>query len=140
MMRAGLGERVDRAGADHLHRDIAERGRFDRAGEHGAAGRVGGELIQQPVARSAADDVDLLDGMAGQLLERVEHEAVLERQALENRARVAARPVGLRLAGLAAVVARSPPPCRAGAGSRVVRIEQHLERLAIVAGRDSSSS
>ena len=57
----------------------------------GAAGRVRGELVQEPVARSAADDADLGEARAGELLERFEHDAVLEREALENRARVAGR-------------------------------------------------
>ena len=57
---AGLGERGHRAGREHLHRDVAERGRLDRTGEDGPAGGIGRELIQQPVARSAADDPDLV--------------------------------------------------------------------------------
>ena len=56
--RASASER-DGAGREHLHRDVAERGRLDRARDHRAAGGIGGELIQQAVARAAADDPDL---------------------------------------------------------------------------------
>ena len=59
--RARLGERRHRAGRQHLHRDVAERGRLDRPGDDRAAGRIGGELIQQTIARAAADDADLLE-------------------------------------------------------------------------------
>ena len=45
----------------------------------------------------------VVEAGAGDLFERFEHLAVLERQALENRARVAAGSGRLRLAGLAAV-------------------------------------
>src|SRR5262249_27644700 len=70
--RARLVERAARAGAEHLDGDVAERGRLDRAGEHRPAGRVGGELVEQPVARPAADDADLFDAAAGQLFEAFE--------------------------------------------------------------------
>ena len=135
MILPGFGERAHRAGREHLHRDVAERGRLDRPGEHGPPGGVRRELIQQPVARSAADDPDRRVAMAAQLLERLEDRAVLERQALENRARVAGLSRGLRLAGLPAVgrdrrrhVLRVEEPA-------VVRIEERSERVLVVARR-----
>src|SRR5436189_571943 len=76
--RARLGQRRDGAGGKHLHGDVAERGRFDRAGEHGATGRIGSELVQQPVARTAADDPDLVEAAAGQPLERLEDDTIFE--------------------------------------------------------------
>ena len=65
---------------------------------HRPPGRVGGELVQQPIARSAADDLHFGDRAAGQLFERVEHDAVLEGEALEDRAGERRRAVRLRLA------------------------------------------
>ena len=47
MMARASAERADRAGRDHLHGDVAERGRFGRAGEHRPAGGVGRELGEQ---------------------------------------------------------------------------------------------
>src|SRR5262245_38778443 len=52
-------ERWHGPGREHLHRDVAERRRFDGAGNHRAPSGVSRELIQQPVARSAADDANL---------------------------------------------------------------------------------
>ena len=40
--------------------------------DDGAAGGVGRELVQQPVARPAATICDLLDRRAGELLERLD--------------------------------------------------------------------
>ena len=44
-----------------MHEHVSEYGRLDRAGEDGATAGVGGELIEQHVARAAADDVDDFD-------------------------------------------------------------------------------
>ena len=52
-----------------LHQDIAHGRGLDRAGEHGAAGGVGGELREQAVLRAAADDVDRLQPVAEDLLQ-----------------------------------------------------------------------
>ena len=49
------------AGRQHLHGDIAERGRLDRSGDHRPAGRIGGELVEQTIARAAADHADFLE-------------------------------------------------------------------------------
>ena len=72
MIAARLVERGHRAGRQHLHGDVAKRRRFDRTGDDRAAGGVGGELIEQPVARTAADDPDFVDPAAGQRLERID--------------------------------------------------------------------
>ena len=55
-----LAQRANRAGRDHLHGQVPECGRFDRAGDDGPTGRVGRELVEQAIAGSAADDLDLL--------------------------------------------------------------------------------
>ena len=117
MMRRASASEVDRAGRQHLHGDVAERGRLGRPGQHAPAGRVGGELIQQPVARSAADNLHLGDRDARHLFERVEHDAVLEREALEDRAGDRGRTGRLRLTRAPAVLRRSRSPCRADAGT-----------------------
>ena len=87
-------------------------------GDHGAAGGVGGELVQQAVARSAADDPDLVEARAGQLLERFEHHAVLERQALEDRAGEGRRRRRAPADRSAGSTRRWPRPCRPGARTR----------------------
>src|SRR6267143_5781153 len=99
------GNRADRAGGHHLHRDFAERGRLDRSGHDRSARRVGRELIQQVVPRSAADDSNHIESRPGQLLERFEHRAVLEREAFENRPRAGRGCQRLGLAGLTAILA-----------------------------------
>ena len=133
MIGARLGERADRAGRQHLHRDVAERGGFDRPGDDGAAGGVRGELIEQPVARAAADDADLVEPRAGELLERLEHDAVLEGQALEDRARVRRPARRHRLPGLPAVAGDRRHHVVRVEEAAVIRIEQRLERVPLVA-------
>ena len=54
---------------DGLHQDVAERGAFGRAGEHGNFQRVGGELIERHVLAAAADDVQPLDFFADEPFE-----------------------------------------------------------------------
>ena len=51
---------------DGLNGNIAERGAFRRAGEHGNFQRVRGELIQRCVLTAAADDVQFLKFFAGE--------------------------------------------------------------------------
>ena len=51
-------KRAEQAQADRLHQHIADRGRFDGAGDDRAIARIGGELAQQRVLAAAADDVD----------------------------------------------------------------------------------
>ena len=122
--------------ASSLHRDVSERRRFDRPGQHGAAGRVGRELIEQPVARSAADNADVRVMAAGQLLERLEHDAILEREALENRARVAGLSGRLNLIRLPAVRGDGRRHVGRIEEAAVVRIEDGAERQPIVARGD----
>ena len=49
--------------------NVAQRGAFGRAGEHGNFQRVGGELVQRGVLAAAADDVQPLDFFADEPLE-----------------------------------------------------------------------
>ena len=95
----------------------------------GPPGRVRRELIQQPVARSAADDPDRRVAMSGQLLERLEDGAVLERQALEDRPREAGLARRLGLAGLPAVGRDRRRHVRRMEEPAVVRIEERSERV-----------
>ena len=98
---------------------------------HRAPGRVGGELVQQPVARSAADDAgSRRSGVPVSSSSDFEHDAVLEGEALENRARVARRdsaaPAG-RSAGSSSAMAAGHVGRMEEAA--VVGIEQRSERV-----------
>ena len=57
---------VDRPECLCLHQHITDRGRFERAGEHGHPQSVRDELAQQPVLRPTAHDVHDIDRMLGQ--------------------------------------------------------------------------
>ena len=48
------------------------------AGEHRAPGRVGRELIQEAITRSATDDLNLRNRLAGKLLERLDTKRYLK--------------------------------------------------------------
>ena len=61
---AHLGQRGDLAEGVQLHEDVAERGRLDRAGQHGPPCHVGGQLAEEAVLGAAADHVDDLDRRA----------------------------------------------------------------------------
>ena len=107
-------ERTDGAGRHHLQADVAERGRLGRTGGDGAAGRIRGPLLQEAVARPAADDANLVEAAAGQLLERFEDRAVLERQAFENRAGEGDRRRPARAGRSSGSIPRSSPACSVG--------------------------
>ena len=62
-------ERTDLAARPRLHEHVSEDGRLDRAGEDGTGAGIGGELIEQGVARAAADDVDDFDALAGEFFD-----------------------------------------------------------------------
>ena len=69
---------------------------------------------------------------AGELFQRVEHHAVLEREALEDRAHVRSGRVRFALAGAAAVIRDRLPHVRRMKEPRIVRIEQRRERVPVV--------
>ena len=69
-----------------LDGQVAEGGGFDRSGDHGQAGRVGGELAQQPVLRAAAHDVDHLHRGTGQIGRSMDGAGVGGRQGVEDAA------------------------------------------------------
>jgi hypothetical protein len=85
-----------------LHRNIAQRRRFDRTGDDRPADGIRDELVEKPVARAAADDPQVPVTHAGQFLEPLESNSVLECQAFENGARAAR---GIRRRGLPGVAA-----------------------------------
>src|SRR5512138_1463330 len=59
----------DAAHGHGLDEDVADGRGLGRPGHDRPSGRVGGELAEQPVARTAADDVDRLDRMPEDALE-----------------------------------------------------------------------
>lgn len=92
------GDVGDVACGDRLHEDVADGGRFDRAGEDRALAGVRRHLTEEPVLRSAADDVDLIDALAGESFETAEDFAILQRKAFERAAYDRAMRRGRRLA------------------------------------------
>ena len=42
------------------HDGVAQRSRLDRAGDDGAPGGIGGELVEEFILRAAADDVQAI--------------------------------------------------------------------------------
>jgi len=119
-----LGEVVDRARRQHLHRNVAKGRRLHWARDDAAACRVGGELIQQSVAGTAADDLDFGNRPSRQLLERVDDDAVFEREAFENRARKRRWSRGLLLVGAHAVRDNRPLHAVRVQKGWIVRVEQ----------------
>ena len=74
--------------------------------------------FSRSVARAAADDANLVEAAAGQLLERFEDGPVAERQALENRARERrSAQSGSGWPVMPAVLARWSPACPSGSGT-----------------------
>src|SRR4051812_3862548 len=71
------------AEAARLHEQIAEDGGFLRPRENTPAGAVGGELVEQRVARASADDVDIVDPRSRHRLERFERFGVTRREAFQ---------------------------------------------------------
>ena len=77
---------------------------------------------------------------AGQLLERLEHDAVLEREALEDRARERRRRGGLRLPGPPAELRDRRGHVGRMQERRIVGIEERPEGVALVAGARPAGS
>src|SRR5437870_376765 len=66
--RARLSKVFDMPSGHCLDENVADRGGFDGAGDNGAAGGVGGHLVEQLVLAAAADDVDYFDFAAEDVL------------------------------------------------------------------------
>ena len=62
---SGVGEGVDRADGHGLDADVSGRCRLNGAGDDGAGAGVGGHLVEKLVLGAAADDVDGLDFLSG---------------------------------------------------------------------------
>ena len=101
---ANFGKGTRRSGGQHLHGNVAQRRRFRRPRQHSSAGGIGGELVQQAVLRTAADDADLMDRMGGQIFQIEDDLAIFESQALEHGPHVSA---GCWRTGLRAFCAKS---------------------------------
>ena len=76
--------------SEDLHGYVSNGGRFDWTCMHWLAGGVSGELIEEMVFRSAADDANFFYRPADQLLEVLNDKPVLEGEAFENGAHVSA--------------------------------------------------
>src|SRR6185503_12126090 len=71
---------------DRLHQDISNRRCFYRTRNDLTPGRIGGELVEQTIPRTAADDMDDRQCLAGKLTKLFCAPAILKRQAFENAA------------------------------------------------------
>ena len=67
-----------------LDQQVPQRRRLDRARHHRTPARVRGELAQQRVPRTAADDVDDLDGLPGEPLGLVDGLGERRREVVED--------------------------------------------------------
>src|SRR6266540_6415205 len=86
-----------------LHEQVAQGGGLDGSGDQRSAGGIGGELAQQRVLRSAADEVDDLHRPAGQPLGLLDRSGEGGGEAVEDAAdHHLGRGVGDRLAGVPA--------------------------------------
>src|SRR5437879_1067599 len=56
--RTQLSQRGELPASSRLDEDIAKHSRLDRTRQNGAVAGISGELVEQIVARAAADDVD----------------------------------------------------------------------------------
>src|SRR3954463_9587640 len=72
------------SGCQNLYRDIAKSGRFGRPRQDSSACGIGGELIEQPILRAPANDVNLIDMTAADLFKVAHDEAILQSQTLQD--------------------------------------------------------
>ncbi|HSV72875.1 MAG TPA: hypothetical protein VLH79_03855 [Chthonomonadales bacterium] len=69
-----------------LNEHVADRGGLDRPGKHAKAGAVGSCLAKQAVLAAAAEEAHRLDPLARDLLQPLDHPAVLHGQAFHHAA------------------------------------------------------
>ena len=86
--RAHVVQAAQFARAHGLHQDVPDRRRLARAGYYPAACAIGDELVEQSIARAATHDVDDLDLPSAQRFQALQHVAIAQGEALQNRARI----------------------------------------------------
>src|SRR5258705_11162174 len=109
------------AGA-RLDQNISQGSGFDWSGQYATVAGVGGELVEQFVARAAADDVDDLDAFGADFFQISKDGLVFEGQAFQGAANQGAFRIRHRLARFAAEVSK---------GSRHVRGIQEASVIGI---------
>ena len=108
-------ERSRASSGKNLYCDISQRRGLGRTGQNSSSGGVRGQLVQQAILRSAADDANLLDALPAHLLQIPKNQTVLEREALQNGSHVRAGFLRHRLMSSACRTGRWPRACRSGA-------------------------
>ena len=119
-------------GRHHLHGDVAKRARFDRTGNDGPASRVGGELISNRL-REPPPTIRI-SVMAVPVSSSIDSDnAVLEREALEDGARVSRWALGLGLPRLATIVGDRRDHAARMKKGRMVGVKERAEGRARLA-------
>src|SRR5580704_8571708 len=90
-----------------LDQNIADRGRFHRAGDNLALGSVGSKFVEQSVSASATDNVQPTKRPSGKLLNFFQSHPVQKRQALQDAPNKLSRYFRSRLAGFQAITGNS---------------------------------
>lgn len=83
-------QRTNKAQSHCLCEQVPQGGRFGRAADDGAAGGVGGQLIEQPILATTANDVDDVDGPAGEFGQLLFRPAIAQSQAFQAAANILA--------------------------------------------------
>src|SRR6266496_2162201 len=82
--RADLAKRAGGTGCKNLHCYIAKRRGFRRSGQYATAGSVGGELVQQAILRTAANDANLVNWSLDQAFQIIDDLTIFEGETLKH--------------------------------------------------------
>src|SRR6266496_4905103 len=83
-------ERTRGASGKNLHCYIAKRRGFGRSGQYATAGSIGGELVQQAILRTAADDANPVNWSLNQAFQIIDDLTIFEGETLKHSSHVRA--------------------------------------------------
>ena len=110
-----------------LHEQVPQHGCFGWSGEHWAATGIGGELVQQRVVGSTADDMNCLDALATEFFELFENHPVFESETLESTTDERSFGIWWSLASLTAKTPEFADHVLGAEEPSVVRVDQCLQ-------------